>query len=141
MARKRKFPHEDVVFEIKRLIANANDAASIRWDDDMDQYYVEKAGYSPMGRRLDTIADYEKKAKSLAATLTDLGEEAADAVAKGIRMRGRFRELLLPYAEHHRDLPVVRETLKLVARRKVDPLALVSARILAGEGYTGDDNV
>ena len=51
-------------------------------------------------------------------------------MAKGLRTSGRWRELLLPYAAAHRDVTVLRAALKLVARRKVDPLAKRAAEIL-----------
>lgn len=82
-----KLPHEDVVFEIKDLMVSLNTRQ--RLSDDMDMYYVEKAGYSPMleavkeeGRKLD-------RAALLSAKLLEFGYDAADAVAKGLRMQGQ----------------------------------------------------
>jgi hypothetical protein len=129
---RRKLPHEDLAFEIKRLVAEANLAASERWDDDMDQYYVGKAGFSPMQRAVDRYAGHMREAEALARKVLDLGPTAAEAVAKGLRTRGRWRELLLPYAEAHRDDPAVRGSLELLARREVDPLASKAAGLLLG---------
>ena len=128
------YPHDEVVIEVKELVAEANRAAAMRWDDDMDQYYVEKTGDSPMQRTVDRYGQAMSKAGAAAERLLALGSDAVDAVAKGLRQQGRFRELLIPYAEAHREHAVMRDTLQLLARRKVDPLASVARRILGEDG-------
>ncbi len=128
---RRALPHDDLVREIRQRVAEANVAASWRYSDDMDQYAVGHGGSSPMTRAVDTHAARMREAESLAARLLEVGADAAEAVAKGLRTQGRWRELLLPYARAHRALRVIRDALELVARRKVDPLAETTASVLA----------
>jgi hypothetical protein len=127
---RRKPKHDDLVREIRECVANANLVAAVRWDDDMDQYYTAKTGSSPMLTSLDRYAAHMRAARERAARLLDLGPEAADAVAKGLRTQGYWRELLLPYAEKHVDLSCIRDTLELVARREIDPLTSTAAAVL-----------
>jgi hypothetical protein len=130
MSRRRALPHDDLVREIKTLVAQANIAASTRWSDDMDMYYVKVADFSPMTQTVDRYAASMKEAKALAATLLEIGPDAAAAVAKGLRMRGGFRDLLVPFVRQHRGLAVIHETLVLVAARREDPFAAEARRIL-----------
>lgn len=128
---RRKPLHDELVQAIRELVADANLAAATRWSDDMDQYYVEKTGESPMNREVARFAASEQQARALADELLELGPDAAEAVAKGLRMQGRWREKLLTYATAHRTVTEIRAALELVAGRKLDPLAPKAARILS----------
>ena len=74
-----------------------------------------------------------KQAEALGEELLRLGRVAAGAVAKGLRTQGRWREVLLPFAEQFVGESDVRDTLMLLAKRKIDPLAPMAAQILRGE--------
>jgi hypothetical protein len=130
---RRKPLHDELVQAIRELVADANLAAATRWSDDMDQYYVEKTGESPMNREVARFAASEQEARALADELLELGPEAAEAVAKGLRMRGRFRNLLIPFAEKYRTVVVIRDALELVAKRQSDGLAAYARKLLAEE--------
>ena len=114
-------PFNKVVDEIRHLMVDRVWSSSI--SDDMDMYYVKVAGYSPMERLEEQNARQVDQAELLVKELLEAGPSAAEAVARGMRMQGTWREKLLPYVEQHRGLPVVREALELVAKRQRDPLA------------------
>ena len=120
MGKRKKYPHEDLVQEIRKQITS-QDYSQI--SDDMDMYYVEKAGYSPMLRQGETNAEHRENARTAAEQLLEIGKPAADAVAKGLRMQGAWREELLPYSRKHKHIPIINSALVLVAKRQRDPLA------------------
>ncbi len=49
--------------------------------DDMDQYYVGAAGYSPMERIDEQNSQRFRRAKAISQQLVEIGPPAADAVA------------------------------------------------------------
>ena len=123
-------PYGDLVREIRECAAEVNLINNVRYSDDTDMYYVEKAGYSPIIKQVERASELMRRAKNLGEKLLEIGEPAAEAVAKGLRTTGWWRENLLHYAEQHRDLPVVRDTLKLLAKRQRDRLAANAREIL-----------
>jgi len=48
MGRRRAYPHDDIVREIRKLVVSAS--CFTRWSDDADMYYERMAGYSPILR-------------------------------------------------------------------------------------------
>jgi hypothetical protein len=114
------YPHEDLVQELRRILCNMRSTASI--SDDMDQFYVEAAGHSPMERIMEENARGFDRAKAISQELVNIGPPAADAVALGLRMQGRWREYLVPYARAHRRNRVISDATQLVRKRKNDPL-------------------
>ena len=123
-------PHEELVQEIRRLIVGLFDTRAI--SDDADMYYVGAADYSPIERADEANTANLARAAELAQRLVELGDEAADAVAKGLRMQGRWREYLLPHARAHVDQRAILAALRLVAARKRDPLAQHARTLLGG---------
>jgi hypothetical protein len=132
---RRLLPFEATVLEIRAKVAEANTASSCRHSDDTDQYYVAKAGFSPMLRTENWYAEAMSAAEALASTLPTLGPGAAEAVAKGLRTQGRWRELLLPYAVKYRHTEAIHESLMLIAKRKNDPIGRRAVTILQEEGH------
>ena len=125
--KRKPYPHEELVQEIREQIRSLD----LRmFSDDHDMYYVEKCGYSPMLRQGDSNEEKRQRARECGAQLVEIGEEAAEAVALGLRMQGGWREDLLPFADEHRDVPVIREALTLVARRQRDPIAQEAKNIV-----------
>jgi len=114
------YPHEELVHELRRILCSTRSTASI--SDDMDQYYVEAAGYSPMERIMEENSRGFRRAESISQELVDLGPHAADAVALGLRMQGRWREYLVPYVRAHRRNNVIADAVDIVSKRKNDPL-------------------
>lgn len=119
MARAR-FPHEELVQELRQLLSNMPSTTSI--SDDMDQYYVEAAGYSPMERIMEDRSRRRRHAETISERLVNIGAPAADAVALGLRMQGSWREYLLPYLRAHGKTKIVSEAVKLIQNRRHDPL-------------------
>ena len=78
------------------------------------------------------MAERTRRAEALARRLLEIGADAAEAVAKGLRTRGRWRQLLLPFARAHRYLVPIRAALVLVAKRSSDGLAEQAAEMAAG---------
>lgn len=122
-------PFNAVVDEIRHLMVDRMYTTSI--SDDMDMYYVGVAGFSPMERLVDENAEKTKRAERLVRDLLDAGVAAANAVARGLRMQGSWRETLLPYVERHRELSVVVEALEIVSRRSRDPLTPAARTVLS----------
>ena len=120
MSKRKPYPHEELVQEIRKQITSQ---IYSQISDDSDQWHVGKFGYSPMERQVDYNAEKRDAAKKVAEQLLDIGEPAAEAVALGLRMQGRWRLELLPYAKKYRKVPVIREALELVAKRQRDPVA------------------
>jgi hypothetical protein len=123
-------PFNAVVDEIRHLMVDRIYASSL--SDDTDMYYVGAAGFSPMERLAAENAGKTKRAEQLVQPLVEAGPPAASAVARGLRMQGSWREMLLPYVEGHREVAVTRAALELVAQRRRDPLAPTAKRMLAG---------
>ena len=124
--KRKPYPHEELVQTIRKEITSQIYSFI---SDDMDMYYVEKAGYSPMERQGEHNTEKCNAARAAAEQLLQVGESAAQAVALGLRMQGRWRLELLPYAEKFRKVPTIREALLLVAKRKRDPLTAQAAWI------------
>jgi len=122
-------PFNPVVDEIRHLMVDRTYASTI--SDDMDMYYVRVAGFSPMERLVDENAEKTKRAEQLVRDLLDAGVAAANAVARGMRMQGSWREMLLPYVERHWNVAAVRAALELVAKRQRDPLTPAARRVLS----------
>jgi hypothetical protein len=114
------YPHEELVQELRRILSNRRSTTSI--SDDMDQFYVEAAGYSPMERIMEENSQASKRAETISQELVNIGPPAADAVALGLRMQGSWREHLLPYVRAHRRNRVISDAVRLVRKRKKDPL-------------------
>ena len=106
--------------EIREIIAGMRDTSSI--SDDSDQWHVGAMGYSPMERIMEGNARGFKRVEAIAEELVEIGEPAAEAVALGLRMRGFWREYLLPYASKYKNVPVIAESVKLVNKRERDKL-------------------
>ena len=119
--KRKPYPHEELVQELREIGVSLNTRRFI--SDDMDMYYVEAAGFSPIERQMERDSQEIDRAKQISQELVEIGEPAAEAVALGLRMMGIWREKLLPYAEKYRKVPVIREALELVAKRERDPLA------------------
>ncbi|MFO8072554.1 MAG: hypothetical protein R6V85_11830 [Polyangia bacterium] len=128
--RRKPYPHEELVQELREIGVSLNRRRFI--SDDMDMYYVEKAGYSPIERQMERDGREIDRAKQLARQLVEAGEPAAEAVALGLRMMGIWREKLLPYAERFQYTGAVHEALLLVSRRRRDPIAEEARRIVKG---------
>jgi hypothetical protein len=90
--------------------------------DDMDQFYVGAAGYSPMERIMAGNSRILQRAEAISKKLVQIGLPAADAVALGLRMQGQWREYLLPYARSYERHEAVSDALKRIRKRKNDPL-------------------
>jgi hypothetical protein len=103
------------------MLRNIRSTASI--SDDTDQYYVEAAGYSPMERIMEENSRCFARAKAISQELVNIGPPAAEAVALGLRMQGRWREYLVPYARAHGKNTVISDAIHLVRKRKNDPLS------------------
>ena len=114
------YPHEDLVQELRELLCNMPSTHNI--SDDMDQYYVGAAGYSPMERVMEENSQRFRRAKAISQQLVEIGPPAADAVALGLRMQGSWREYLLPYVRSHGQTKIVADAVKLVRKRQRDPL-------------------
>jgi hypothetical protein len=114
------YPHEELVQELRRILCNMRSTASI--SDDMDQFYVEAAGHSPMERIMEENSRGFRRAEAISQELVNIGPPAADAVALGLRMQGRWREHLLPYVRAHGGDRVISDAVHLVRKRKRDPL-------------------
>lgn len=114
------YPHEELVQELRRILSNRRSTTSI--SDDMDQFYVEAAGYSPMERIMEENSRASKRAEAISQELVNIGPSAADAVALGLRMQGSWREHLLPYARAHRRNKLISDAVHLVRKRTKDPL-------------------
>jgi hypothetical protein len=114
------YPHEELVQELRRILSNRRSTTSI--SDDMDQFYVEAAGYSPMERIMEENSQASKRAETISQELVNIGPPAANAVALGLRMQGSWREYLLPYVRAHRRNRVISDAVHLVRKRKKDPL-------------------
>jgi len=132
MTRKRKpLPYDDVVQEIRE--------AAVEWragpvvSDDTDAWMEGTYGYSPNVEKAHRDASMDRRAKSRGGALADVGEEAAEAVAKGLRMQGRWRSHLLPFARRHESHPAIREALLLVCGRTKDPLRSEVLEIVHGD--------
>jgi len=91
--------------------------------DDMDQFYTGAAGYSPMERIMEENSLRYRRAEAISRELIGIGTPAADAVALGLRMQGSWREYLLPYVRAHRRNRVISDAVRLVRKRKKDPLS------------------
>jgi hypothetical protein len=115
------YPHEELVQELRRILSNMRSTSSIA--DDMDQYYVGAAGYSPMERIMEENSRGLDRAEAISQELVNIGSHAADAVALGLRMQGRWREHLVPYARAHSRNRVISDAVQLVRKRKNDPLS------------------
>ena len=90
--------------------------------DDMDQHYVEAAGHSPMERIMEENSRGFRRAEAISQELVRIGPPAADAVAFGLRLQGRWREYLVPYVQAHGTNRIVSDAVHLVRKRKNDPL-------------------
>ena len=117
---RRPYPHEELVRELKKIIANLS--YQITYDDDTDQWYTETMGRSPMDRQAEERTQARARAEAIGQELAEIGEPAAEAVALGLRMRGTWREYLLPFVDKHKDVPVIAEAVALVKRRERDKL-------------------
>jgi hypothetical protein len=115
------YPHEELVQELRQILCNMRSTTSI--SDDMDQFYVEAAGHSPMERIMEENSRGFGRAKAISQELVNIGSPAANAVALGLRMQGRWREHLVPYARAHRRNRVISDAIQLVRKRKNDPLS------------------
>ena len=129
MARK-PYPHENLVQEIRGLLTGQ---VFFAISDDSDMYAVRMGDESPMNAQVRRNLSRQSQAEALGQELLEIGEPAGEAVALGLRMQGQWRHDLLPFADRHRDLPVIREALHLVARRRRDPLA-EPAKEIVGRG-------
>ncbi len=98
MGRRRPL-YDELVQAIRERVADANLAAATRWSDDMDQYYVEKTGESPMNREVTRFAASEQDARALADELLELGPEAPHAGA----LEREAPALRDSAQDHHRD--------------------------------------
>jgi hypothetical protein len=114
------YPHEDLVQELRQILCEMRSTHSI--SDDMDQYYVEAAGHSPMERIMEENSRGFERAKAISHKLVNIGPPAADAVALGLRMQGAWREYLVPYVRAHGRNRVISDAVHLVQKRKKDPL-------------------
>lgn len=114
------YPHEELVQELRRIVCEMRHTGSI--SDDMDQYYVEAAGHSPMERIMDENARAFGRADAIAEELVTIGPSAAEAVALGLRMQGAWRRYLMPYVRAHGDVGIVADAVQLVRKRERDPL-------------------
>jgi hypothetical protein len=114
------YPHEELVQELRRTVCGLRSTTSI--SDDMDQFYVKAAGYSPMERIMEENSRGFRRAKAISQELVDIGPPAADAVALGLRLQGRWREYLVPYVRAHGSNRVVSDAVHLIRKRKSDPL-------------------
>lgn len=97
-------------------------------------YAVGMGDESPMNAEVSRNMSRARRAENLGLDLVEIGEPAAEAVALGLRMSGHWRKDLLPFAKEHREVPVIRAALKLVAVRKRDPLAWWAEQILEQAG-------
>ena len=113
-------PHEELVQELRRILRDLRSTASI--SEDMDQFYVEAAGHSPMERIMEENSRVFRRAEAISRELVNIGPPAADAVALGLRMQGSWREHLVPYVRAHGRSSVVSDAVRLVRKRKKDPL-------------------
>jgi len=115
------YPHEDLVQELRQLLCNMRSTHNI--SDDADQYYAGAAGHSPMERIMDENAGRFRRADAISQELVKIGPPAAEAVALGLRMQGRWREYLVPYVKAHGSTAVISDAVQLVRKRKNDPLS------------------
>ena len=102
--------------------------------DDTDAWMQGSYGYSPNTAALDAAAARVAKAGRLVDGLVEAGAPAAGAVAKGLRMQGRWRFHLIPYGRLYSGLPELRRALVLVAGRDRDPLRHEARSILDDSG-------
>ncbi len=118
---RKPYPHEELIQEIREIITGMRSTHSI--SDDSDQWHVGAMGYSPMERIDQENARGFKRVKEIAQELVEIGEPAAEAVALGIRMRGYWREYLIPYVTKYKKVPLIREAVVLVKKRERDRLS------------------
>jgi len=128
---KRKFtdPYDATLAEIRGLAVGRCSQIS----DDSDIWCSLYMGYSPMEEQTKGRMRSLAQAEEMVRNLIKVGEPAVPAVAKAFRMQGVWREELLPFVLAFRKHPVMRQTLELVAKRTIDPLALEARRVLAGK--------
>jgi len=126
-----KLLYEDVVDGIRDR--------NVQWrfrnavSDDTDAWFEGSYGHSPNNERMASNMAGVREADRMVLELIEVGAAAGPAVAKGLRMQGRWREHLLPFASRFSSLPEVRDALELVARRKRDPVRW-DARCILDEG-------
>jgi hypothetical protein len=118
---RKPFPHEALVHELHSVLRTVRSTQSI--SDDMDQFYVEAAGYSPMERIMEENTRAFRRAETISQELVSIGAAAADAVALGLRMQGSWREYLVPYVRAHGTNRTISDAVDLVRKRKRDPLS------------------
>ncbi len=115
---RTRYPHEHLIHELREIFRSINN--QIRYSDDTDQWYEGTYGYSPIREQDARAAGGLKRAEQIAEELVALGPEAAEAVCYGLRLRGQFREYLIPYIRVYPDIPVVERTVEMIRRRKSD---------------------
>lgn len=131
---RHPYPHEELVQGIREVLTGQ---VFLAISDDADMYAVRMGDESPMNAQVRRNVSKQSQAEALGLELVEIGEPAVEAVALGLRMQGQWwRRDLLPYAKQHRDVPVIRAALELVAVRKRDPLAWSAAQILEGSGVS-----
>jgi len=128
MGKRKKYPHEEIVQEIRELVVSTRYTTT--YSDDMDQYYTEAAGYSPINEQAQDVVSKTGRAEELGKRLAEIGEPAADAVALGLRMQGAWREKLLPFASKFAGLEVIKTALLMIIKRERDPLKETADGIL-----------
>jgi hypothetical protein len=135
VSRRKPLPHEDAVKAIRERVAHGNMLARIHISDDSDMWAVGRGEESPINYFASVACAAFDEARALGQKLLELGESAAPAVATGLRTTGSWRENLLPFAARHRDLPVIRESLELIAKRQRDPLSERAMDLLGGREF------
>jgi hypothetical protein len=124
---RKPYPYEELVQEIRELLTSQ---VFFGISDDADMYAVRMGDESPMNAQVSSNVSKQRQAENLGLELVEIGEPAAEAVALGLRMQGRWRQELLPFAKEHRGVPVIRAALELVAVRERDPLAWRAEQLL-----------
>ena len=112
------YPHEPLIHELREIFRDINNP--IRYSDDTDQWYEGTYGYSPIREQDARAAAGLRRAEQIAQELVALGPAAAEAVCYGLRLRGQFREYLVPFIRKYPDIPVVERTMEMIRRRKSD---------------------
>lgn len=61
---REPYPHEELVQELRRILRQMRSTQSI--SDDMDEFYVKAAGYSPMERIMEDDSRDYRRAEAIA---------------------------------------------------------------------------
>jgi hypothetical protein len=115
-------PGVDMVLLMARIRQWYREPTPFRYSDDMDQWLV-RTGYGDYGaQEMRLINERHEAQKVLKAELWALGPAALPHARKALRSMGAWREILLKYLARFGGNEDDRAVLRLIVRRRTDPL-------------------